>query len=285
MAMLNWLVPWEFSWIVCIVFAATAALYLRGSRRRRVSWSRHLAFWSGMALLYAALHTRLDYYSEHEFFVHRLQHLVLHHLGPFLIVLAYPGPVLRSAIAPAWRSRIAAAFTGLVPLRRAVDALMHPLVAAVLFVGLIYLWLWPSVHFDAMLDWRLYRAMNWSMTVDGLIFWWLVLDTRSRPPARLAPGMRVLVALAVTIPQILLGAYISFTRRDLYPIYALCGRAFGGIDASTDQYLGGLILWIPSSMMSVVAALLAFRRWLYLSSRRRLGRAARVVRAAASPPD
>ena len=45
-------------------------------------------------LLYVSLHTQLDYYAEHQFFIHRLQHLVLHHLGPFLIVLSSPGTTL-----------------------------------------------------------------------------------------------------------------------------------------------------------------------------------------------
>ncbi len=132
---------------------------------------------------------------------------------------------------------------------------------------LIYLWLWPAVHFVAMLDARWYRVMNWSMTLDGLMFWWLILDRRRHPPARLAPGVRVLLAVAVTVPQILLGAYITFSHDELYPIYALCGRVFGGISGATDQYLGGLILWIPSSMMSVIAALIAMHRWLVLDSR------------------
>lgn len=274
MSVLDWLVPWEPSWAVATAVAVTAALYLRGCRTVRVPWPRQFAFWLGLAVVYAGLHTRLDYYAEHEFFVHRLQHLGLHHLGPFLIALAYPGPALRAALPLRWRTRALRPLLRSAPVRLLLGVLLQPAVAAILFVGLIYLWLWPAVHFDAMLDARLYRVMNWSMTVDGLMFWWLVLDPRPRPPARLAPGVRVFVALAVMIPQILLGAYVTFTRRDLYPIYALCGRAFGGIDAATDQYLGGLILWIPSSMMSVVAALLGFHHWIMLSARGRLRRRA-----------
>ena len=40
-----------------------------------------------MLILYLSMHTRLDYYAERMFFIHRLQHLVLHHLGPLLIIL------------------------------------------------------------------------------------------------------------------------------------------------------------------------------------------------------
>jgi putative membrane protein len=124
-----------------------------------------------------------------------------------------------------------------------------------------------------------------------MLFWWLILDHRPRPPARLSPGVRVFVALAVILPQILIGAYISFTGTDLYPIYSLCGRAFAGIAPLADQHLGGLILWIPSSMMSVIGALIAFTCWVKLDSRGRLPRnrrqreILRARRAAARQPD
>lgn len=272
MGWLHWLVPWEPSPTVVVCFALAAALYLSGTLRSPMTapWPRQLAFWCGLAVLYIGLHTQLDYYAEHEFFVHRLQHLGLHHLGPFLIALSVPGATLRRGLPLSWRVRVLRPLLTRGPLRWLLAFLFNPIVASVLFVGLIYFWLWPAVHFDAMLDAHLYRVMNWSMTVDGLLFWWLILDSRPRPPARLAPGVRVLVALAVMVPQILIGAYITFVRHDLYPIYALCGRAFGGISAATDQYLGGLILWIPSSMMSVLGALVAFRNWLRLSSRGKL---------------
>ena len=268
----GWLIPWEPSPTVVVCVTVAAWLYLRGTLRSPMTapWPRQFAFWLGLAVIYIGLHTHLDYYAEHEFFVHRLQHLGLHHLGPFLIALAYPGATLRRGLPLAWRVRAVVPVQCSWPVRWMFNVLLNPFVAAVLFFGLIWFWLWPAVHFDAMLDWRLYRVMNWSMAVDGLLFWWLILDPRPRPPARLAPGVRVLVALAVMIPQILIGAYITFAHGDLYPIYALCGRAFGGITPATDQYLGGLILWIPSSMMSVIGALLAFRHWLRLSTRGRL---------------
>lgn len=282
MSVLGWLLPWEPSWVVVLAFAATAALYLRGSRVRPAPWPRQVSFWLGLGVCYVGLHTQLDYYAEHEFFIHRLQHLGLHHLGPFLIALAYPGVVLRAALPLRWRVRWLHPVLASRSVRWTLNVLLNPFVAATLFVGLIYFWLWPAVHFDAMLDARWYRIMNWSMVLDGLIFWWLVLDPRPKPPARLAPGMRVFVALVVIFPQILLGAYVTFTHRELYPIYSLCGRAFSGISPAADQYLGGLILWIPSSMMSVIAALLAFHHWIMLSARGRLLRARR--RIAALPP-
>lgn len=271
LAFLQWWIPWEPSATVVVVFAATVWLYARGVWHSPLSapWRRQLLFWAGMLILYTGLHTRLDYYAEHEFFIHRIQHVGLHHLGPFLIALAYPGITMRRGLPLNWRLRLRVGLRW-TPVRWLFNVLLHPLVAAVLFVGLIYLWLWPAVHFDAMLDWRLYHVMNYSMAADGMLFWWLILDRRTRPPARLSPGMRVFLALAVIVPQIVLGAYLSLTRSDLYPIYSLCGRAFAGISPLQDQHLGGLILWVPSSMMSVLAALIAFSHWLRLDGKGRL---------------
>jgi len=239
-------------------------------KKAKVSPLRQFSFWFGLTALYIALHTRLDYFFEHEFFMHRAQHLVLHHLGPFFIALAYPGAAIRAGIPFRWRQRFVRPALAWAPVRATLDVVFHPVVAVVLFVGLIYFWLLSPIHFVAMLDWRLYRVMNWSMVIDGLLFWWLVVDPRPAPPARLSPGRRILIVVAAIPPQIALGALIFFTPHELYPIYSICGRAFTWLSPLRDQQIGGLLLWIPGSMMSVIGALIALRHWLRLSARGRL---------------
>lgn len=268
--LMHWLAPWEASPTVLVAFLAIGTLYARGCVKHRVSSNRQYAFWLGMIAVYVALHTRLDYYFERQFFLHRLQHMVLHHIGPFLIALSYPHPVLRAGLPHALRQSVLPAFTTSAPFRLSKAVLLNPIVAVVLFTGIIYFWLESSVHFIAMLDWRWYRIMNWSVTIDGVLFWCLVLDPRTSPPARLSPGMRIALAVAAAPPQILLGAYVFFSTRDLYPIYALCGRALVGVSPLHDQQIGGLILWIPGAMMSVLGALIALRHCLRLSARQRL---------------
>ena len=68
-------------------------------------------------------------------------------------------------------------------LRGAFSVLQQPVPSGLLFVGLIYLFLIPPVHFRAMIDPRLYAIMNWSMIGDGMLFWILVLDPRPKAPA------------------------------------------------------------------------------------------------------
>jgi putative membrane protein len=54
----------------------------------------------------------------------------------------------------------------------------------------------------------------------------------------------------------MMGAMITFTGHDIYDFYHWCGRIFPDIGAIRDQMYGGLIVWIPGAMMSVVSVLL-----------------------------
>jgi putative membrane protein len=182
------------------------------------------------------------------FFLNRAQHDAMHHLGPFLIAIAWPGAMLERGMPSTLRR-----WSNWRPLKILLAIVQQPFVATILFVGLIALWLWPPVHFRAMIDPRLYQIMNWSMVVDGILFWCLVLDPRPAPPARASYGVRAVLAIAIMFPQIVIGAMIAFAHHDLYAFYTWCGRIFPSVGALDDQQYGGLIVWIPPAMMSVVA--------------------------------
>ncbi|MEG6509014.1 cytochrome c oxidase assembly protein [Methyloligella sp. 2.7D] len=247
--------PWEFSWAWFLTASLGLWWYWRGVFRmapeeRPPLW-RSALYVAGVLAIYAVLQTQYEYLALHMFFLNRIQHVAMHHLGPFLIALAWPGAALYRGM------------PGLV--RRIVDwrfwhypllVLQQPAIGSILFVGLVGLWLIPAVHFRAMIDPTLYRVMNWSMVVDGLLFWTVVLDMRSQPPARVSFGGRALMAFVVMPPQILIGALIAFSDRDIYPYYDWCGRIFASIGAIDDQQFGGLNAWVPPAMMSVIAFLL-----------------------------
>ena len=270
---LYWLLPWEFSPTVLLSCAAISTLFARGVRfeqsiGRRIAWFRQLGFYTGITLLYAPLQTRFDYLAQHMFWIHRLQHLLLHHLGPFLIALSAPWSFISAGLPASIRIRLRGIWYS-ESVQRIYRFLQQPVVAFGLFIGLIGFWLWPSVHFTAMLSATDYRWMNWSMAVDGLLFWWLLLDPRPRDQgARLGFGARIPIVLLTIPPQIAIGAYLSLHRHIVYDVYAVCGRLWP-MDAVTDQQTGGLITWIPASMMSVVAALILIRRWMYNDDRMR----------------
>ena len=276
---MKWIVPWEFSWVFLVVFLATAMAYIAGTRRLRVEPLRQAAFWGGMAIVYVALHTYFDYYAEHEFFMHRIQQVLLHHLAPLLLIAAYPGTVLRAGLPLALRIWLRRAGQSLA-WRVTAACLFNPAFVTAFFVALILVWLIPDMQTMAMLDWRIYRAMNWSMVLSGLAYWWIVLDHRPKPPGRMSPGIRVLSPAITMTPQIVAGAIVTFSKTDLYPIFEICGRAFT-LNVLTGQLIGGVIMWVPAAMIESAGGLLALRQWLRLSRNGRLPRRTPVRRAAA----
>lgn len=241
--------PWEFSWPVFLAVGLSLSWFFAGvarlSRTERPSISRQAAFVAGVISIYAVLQTHIDYYAQHMFFVHRAQHFVLHHIGAFLIAIAMPGQAILAGmpdfLRPVFGSR---------PIQKTVDVVQHPAVAPILFVGLIYLWLIPALHTRVMLDVDLYNLMNWSMAIDGIFFWSLILDHRPRPPARLGFGMRAVLVIAVEPLQMALGAVLSLSSTDYYPVYRICGRIWD-IAGLSDQHYGGLIIWLPSTLTSL----------------------------------
>jgi putative membrane protein len=264
---LRYLLPWQFSPTIFIICAVTVTLYLRGllaleHGAQGVGFWRTFTFFLGVVLSYAMLQTYIDYLSSHMFWIHRGQHLILHHIAPVLIILARPDSVLRAGIPDGLRgSRMAAWIRG--PIRLLFRIVQNPIIAGTLFVGLIFFWLTPSIHFTAMIDTRRYDLMNWSMLADGLLFWWLMLAPRqAQGSTAVGYGTRLVILSLVAIPQLLLGAYITLHSTPLYDIYSICGRAWA-VDPLYDQQIGGLLTWIPAAMMSLVGILVVLHHILH----------------------
>lgn len=263
---IDWLTPWEFSPTLVLSFLIAGILFTKGSKVRKIKPIRKYLFWIGMVMLYMSLHTRIDYYAERLFFAHRLQHVVLHHLGPLLIMAAYPGQIIRAGMS--LKSRVLLKkFNQSMLGKIIISILTNRFFVPFLFVVLVLGFLIPVVQFYSMLDWRLYRLMNWSVVISGFMYWNLILDRRPNPPAVLSPIGRVISPILTTVPQMVAGAYVTFITYDLYPIFDLCGRAIPGMSAVTDQAIGGLVMWILAALVEMVGLLVALFTYIRLSAK------------------
>ena len=243
--------PWQFSWPTYLM--ATLSLgwftvgYLRLAPTDRAAHWRNACFVVGVLGDYTVLQTHIDYLAQHMFFVHRWAQFVLHHAGGFLIAMGTAGPTMRAGM-PQFLLQIIDAR----PTKRTIDVLQHPVVAPLLFVGMLYFWLIPQIQTWVMLDIDLYNIMNWSMAINGIFFWCLILDPRPNPPARVSSFVRAMLIVAIELPQMVLGAILSLSATDYYPVYSICGRIMD-ITALTDQHYGGLIIWLPGTLTSLAA--------------------------------
>ncbi|AEP36998.1 cytochrome c oxidase assembly protein [Taylorella asinigenitalis] len=267
LSILHWLTPWEFSPTLLVLFFLAALLFLRGQSKVKVNLIRKALFWFGFVLLYLAIHTHLDYYAERVFFVHRAQHVVLHHLAPIIIMGSYPLSVFKAGLPSSIRKKISKFWDsklGGVLYKLGTNKYFIPF----MFVFLVLIWLVPSIQFYSMLDQMWYRIMNWSVVVSGFLYWHMILDRRSKPLASMSHLSRVISPIISMVPQIIAGVWISSSERDLFPLFDLCGRALP-VTPLEDQALGGLIMWLPAAIIESFGFVAALAIWLNRSSKGR----------------
>jgi|GEM_PF-4115335 len=192
-------------------------------------------------------------------FIHQIEHLLLRVFAPLLTILAMPlAPLIQGLpallrhhlLTPLVRNRFIQALYGF---------LSHPLIAPLMFLATLVIWQIPSLHDHAVQDPLLHDIMHLSMILSGFFFWWLIADPRKN--ARLPLGLRLIALWLVTIPNSLLGAYITLRKFPLYHVYdVLEGR--WNIDRLLDQQLGGLLIWAPGAMMAVIGTGVILLLWM-----------------------
>ncbi len=213
-----WLTPREPSFLLTSLFAAALVLYAVHTKAQ--AW-RQICFWAGLALLYVSLQSGLDIYARRFVWVYSLQHTALLYAAPILIALARPGDV----------------FQGLSDIQKRLTIVNHPLVAPVLFSALLVVWCVPSLRMMALSDDPLYRSMNDSLALIGLMFWSSVLNGQASGPARIA------MAIAVVPAQILSGLILATSVYSAYPP-----------PDPADQRLAGLVFCVFGSLIPLLVS-------------------------------
>ena len=184
---------------------------------------------------------------------------MLRMLAPLLILLGAPlTPMLRGL--PPWMLR------GIVrPVvrndlaRAAYDKLTNPVISTLIFMGTLYLWQIPGGFNLALRNEFVHALMHMTMMSSGFIFYWAVIDPAPRR-SRVHYGLRVLYLGLIVLPNTILGAVITFSKSLVYTGYADVYRPFD-MSLITDQQIGGLLLWVPGDMMSVLAAGIVMIMW------------------------
>lgn len=255
---------WEFSADVVVPTALVALLYTVGTVRRAavtepVPWWRHAAFFAGLASVFLALQSPIDPVAERLFFVHQIQHLLLRMAGPMLIALSSPQGVLTAGLRPVTRRSLLAPIAASGAVRAVFGTIAHPVTATALFIGALYVWEVPRYHDLALRNEPVHYAMHATMLLAGLVFWWRIFDRR---PAPQGPryGARLMMLWLVILSNIALGAYTTLKSTVLYEAYDALGRLFDYAPLA-DERVGGIVIWIPSSMMCLVAVLIVIHMW------------------------
>jgi putative membrane protein len=255
---------WEFEPEIFVLTFIASLVYAAGIVRRPASGDplrllRHAAYFGGVFAVFASLESPVDAMADHLFWMHQIQHMLLRMIGPMLIALSAPQAMLISGLPNVLRRSALAPFAGSGVLRRIFSILTNATVVTLLFIAALFVWQYPPYHNAAILDDGLHYTMHVTMLAAGLLFWWRIFDMRP-PPMGLGYGTRLMMLWIATLAQIGLGAYTTLKGEVLYPAYDVAGRLFE-IGPLSDETIGGFIIWVPSAMMCLLAAILVIHLW------------------------
>lgn len=248
---------WEFDPGIIIPLVASAVLYAAGSRRHfGLTRTQRLCFWAGWMSLAIALASPLHPMGEVLFSAHMIQHEILMLIAAPLLVVSRPLVTFLWALPFRWR-RALGRWTKAPAIRHPWLWLTAPFVAWCIHAIAIWVWHAPLL-FQATIDNDLiHTAQHLSFFLSALLFWWSLFYAHGRR----AYGSGVLYIFTTAIHTGILGALLTFAPRLWYPVYSNTTQAWG-LTSLQDQQIGGLIMWVPASLIYLAAGLTLFAAWM-----------------------
>ena len=242
-------------WSVVVGILALAALYLYGMRalRRRsggaarVPTPRVAAFFAGLAVLFFSLNGPLHELSDtYLFSAHMIQHLLLTQLVAPLLVCG----ISAGLVAPILAHRHAHAIA---------FRLTRPWTSVALYTTVFVLWHVPLLFNTMMAHHNVHITMHVSLLAMSVLSWWpIVGDPETLPTPE--PLVRILLAFVLSVPMMVVAAFITYAGHLLYPWYSMAPRVWG-LSPLNDQVTGGVIMWVPGTAAYWVAITLVWFRW------------------------
>jgi len=264
------LAAWSFDPVVVILLITSGTIYTLGVYKlwtesgtgSAISVRGALCYALGWLSLVVALVSPVHKWGEVLFSAHMTQHEILMLISAPLIVLGRPLIAAMWAMPRGWRLSVGSAVRN-DAIGRTWEFFTGPTVAFILH-GLA-LWEWHiPVLFQATLESDVVHTLQHaSFLGSALLFWWAIIYGK-RGVASYGAG--VLYLFVTSIHSGILGAFLTFTKRLWYPIYAPTAAEWG-LTPIEDQQLGGLIMWVPAGIVYIVAALFMFAAWINASER------------------
>jgi putative membrane protein len=236
-------------WSTVIGILGLAALYVWRSRaeRQRPTVTQSLAFAGGLLTMFFALNGPLHDLADYDLFsAHMVQHLVLIFVVSPLLVIGTPGWMLRPALR----------WPGVGPTARWLTQPKH---CFIIFNVIMAGWHIPGPYNLAMAVHPVHIVEHLMFMAAAVLMWWPFLSPLPELPRLAYPG-QMLYCFLMSIPMSIVAIYIAMADHVLYPAYEIAPRVWG-LTPLEDQQLGGLIMWIPGSVVFLVVMSIVFFKW------------------------
>ena len=270
------LLSWNWRPEVIIVLGLAAGLYIRGwvllrrrtkphKRKRRAGQPYSLtAVWrlifylSGIFVIGIALLSPIDVLGGQLFFMHMIQHLLLIMIAPALLLIANPMAVTLWGMPTKVRKPVGKGLSFILN----SDSKYRGWIRSATSPGLVWL-MWVIVivgwHDPGMYNWALeseaaHNFEHITFFIVSMLYWWLVIGAGPRIHKQFSLVGRIAFVILAIPPNMLTGMVIAFTPTPQYTYYLNVPRIWN-VDVLTDQMWSGVIMWVPGSMMFIIAAL------------------------------
>lgn len=261
-----WSAPWSWELSIVLPLAAILLVYSIGAWRRgglqKLVW-RHTSFALGWLTLSLALTSPIHELGEQLFSAHMLQHEILILVSAPLISASHPGATCLWAFAPRQRVQLGS-WVHHVESSTPIRFLTRPLVAWLLETFALWLWHVPSLYQATLTSDWVHAAQHLSFFLTAVLFWSALYGVGR---SAMSYGAATIYVFAAAAQCSALGALLTFSSVLWYPAYTVT-TARWGLTPLEDQQLGGVIMWVPSSIVFIVVGLALFAKWLAEAERR-----------------
>jgi putative membrane protein len=225
--------------------------YAEGGRpavtRRQIGW-----FATGVAAFLLVEATPIhDIGAGSLYSVHMVEHLVL--------TLIFPPAILHGT--PSWLMRLIVR-----PVLPVLRVVAKPVVALLLFNGVIAISHIPSVVEAVVTSEPAHFALHLALVATAFLMWWPVIGPVPEIP-KLEPfpamGYLFLQSLVPTVPA----SFLTFAEGAVYDVYSGLPRLWG-VDVITDQTVGGLIMKLGGGIVLWIAIAYVFFRWAFAEEKK-----------------
>lgn len=266
---------WSFSpnGVGLTIVALGGALYIAGlviMRRRGDAWpvGRSVSWFVGLGIIAWSTFGGLGQYVHVLFSAHMVSHMLLSMVAPIFLVLSAPITLaLRTLPGPRKPGEISPRqlLTRLIHCRPA-RVITHPVVAAALFVGSLYVLYFSPLFALMMKSHSGHALMELHFLAVGFLFYYVIVGVD--PAARRVPPLARFAVLLVSMPFHAFFAVTIMSSTDVLAesYWKSLERAYQ-TDLLADQNLGGSVAWAMGEVPLVIVMIALFVQWFRVDRR------------------
>ncbi len=271
---------WSWRGEVIIPLVILGVLYSRGwwvlRHRGRAEnglatvW-RLVAYWVALLLLAVSLLSPVDTLSSFLFSMHMIQHLFMVMFAPPLLMIANPLPFLLWGLPARGRAGLGNGIYYLIggksAGRQLIRTLFSPGVVWMMYIIVLWGWHDPNLYNAALRYGWVHDLEHITFFLTAMLFWWRVVGAGPKVHQKISILGRVGLVIAGVPANMILGVFLAFATSPIYSFYEQMPR-ITGLSVLEDQALSGIIMWIPGSMMYIIAALILLFNFMRQEERR-----------------